>query len=173
MVAAQKPHRLEVARRFGADSVLGEDDPIETVVEQASAGRGADVVIECTGQVDVWEQVPSYARRGGTVVLFGGCRAGTRVSFDTYRLHYDGVQVCSPFHFRPRDVSEAYRLLCHADVEWQAFISSRVSLDEVPAVFSRLGEGRDVKCAVLPWRPAAREDVGAVRAELGELAGHN
>ncbi len=171
IVAGRKRWRLAVARRFGADQVLGEDDDVAAAVAQATSGRGADAVIECTGQPEVWERAPAYARRGGTVILFGGCPAGTAVRFDTYRLHYDGVQICSPFHFRPRDVSEAYRLLCHADVDWGAFITSRVALEDVPRVFATLGQGRDVKCAVLPWehrratgaRPAP--DQAAVRGE--------
>ena len=47
---------------------------------EATDGRGADVVIECRGQASVWEQAIHYAGRGGTVVLFGGCPSGTRVS---------------------------------------------------------------------------------------------
>ena len=32
-------------------------------------GRGADVVIECTGKVDVWEAAPALVRRGGSIVF--------------------------------------------------------------------------------------------------------
>ena len=162
IVAGRKPRRLTSAVRFGADFVVGEDDDVRAIVAQATSGRGADAVVECTGQPEVWEQAPSYARRGGTVVLFGGCPAGTSVGFDTYRMHYDGVQVTSPFHFRPRDVSEAYGMLCHGDVDWGAFITSRARLDQVPEVFSRLGEGRDIKCAVFPWETRVADTAIAV-----------
>src|SRR5207249_10260449 len=80
-------------------------------VRELSGGRGADVVIECTGQVDVWTAAPSLARRGGWVVLFGGCPAGSAVTFDTNRLHYDQVRIVSPFHFTPRAVRRAQELL--------------------------------------------------------------
>ena len=73
--------------------------------------RGADVVIECTGQVGVWELAPQLARRGGHVVLFGGCPPSSLVRFDTNRLHYDELSVSSPFHFTPRDVRASYELL--------------------------------------------------------------
>jgi L-iditol 2-dehydrogenase len=88
------------------------------------------------------------------VVLFGGCAAGTRVTFDTYRLHYDGVRLSSPFHFRPRDVRRAYELLVSPGFDWSRLISSRASLAEVPEVFARLADGREIKCAILPSVPS-------------------
>ena len=94
-----------------------------------------------------------YDAGRGRVVLFGGCPPGTRVELDTYRLHYDGVTIASPFHFRPRDVARARELLLRPDVDWSRFITSRASLDETPAVFARLADGDDVKCAILPGLP--------------------
>jgi len=65
-------------------------------------------------------------------------------------MHYDGVRVASPFHFRPRDVAEAFRLLGRRDLGWDKLITSRAGLDDVPAVFERLGDGREIKCAIVP-----------------------
>jgi len=150
IVAGRRPARLAVARAFGADVTLGENDDVAASVLRETAGRGADLVVECTGLPEIWAAAPGFARRGGHVVLFGGCRPGTKVELDTYRMHYDGVSLASPFHFRPRDVGVARELLTRPDVDWSRFITSRASLDEVPAVFARLADGNDVKCAVLP-----------------------
>jgi len=155
VVAGRRPFRLEVARRLGADAVLGEDDDLEASVAQLTGGRGADLVVECTGSIDVWEQAPQLAARGGSVVLFGGCPAGSRVSLDSYRLHYDGVAIASPFHFCPADVEVAAGLLGDPSVDWSPFITSTASLDELPAVFEDLGTGQQVKCAVLPHGPGS------------------
>lgn len=154
IVAARREARLETARRMGAFAtvVTGADagGELAAVIAEATDGRGCDAVVECTGQVEVWEQAPGYARRGGSVVLFGGCAAGTSVSLDTGRLHYDGVEISSPFHFRPRDVAEARRLLERADLDWSPLVSGRATLDEVPALFARLGDGPEMKIAIVP-----------------------
>ena len=152
VVAGRRAARLAVARSFGADRTLGEGDDVRAAIQEETEGRGADLVIECTGTPEVWQAAPSYARRGGSVVLFGGCRPGTTVALDTYRLHYDGVAITSPFHFRPRDVARARELLTKRGADWSRFITSRAALDEVPAVFERLADGRDVKCAILPGK---------------------
>jgi len=155
VVAGRRAARLEVARAFGADRALGEGDDVGAAIRRETEGRGADLVVECTGLPAVWSASPSYARRGGHVVLFGGCRPGTTVSLDTYRMHYDGVTLASPFHFRPRDVARARALLGRRDVDWSRFITSRAALDETPKVFARLEDGNDVKCAILPTASVA------------------
>ncbi len=149
IVAARRPARLATAARMGAmATVATTDGDLGAVVAQATDGRGCDAVVECTGQPDVWELAPSLARRGGSVVLFGGCASGTRASFDTGRLHYDGVEISSPFHFRPRDVAESRRLLAREDLDWSPLVSGHASLDEVPELFARLGDAGEMKIAI-------------------------
>ena len=155
IVAGRRAARLAVARAFGADLTLGENDDVAAAVRRETGGRGADLVVECTGLAEVWAAAPAYARRGGHVVLFGGCPPGTSMQLDTYRLHYDGVTIASPFHFRPRDVARARDLLGRTDVDWSRFITSRASLEQTPEVFARLEDGNDVKCAIVPGFPAS------------------
>jgi L-iditol 2-dehydrogenase len=153
IVAARRPARLETARAMGAKhTVATEGGPAElaSVVAEATGGRGCDAVIECTGQAEVWEDAPRYARRGGSVVLFGGCASGTHARFDTGRLHYDGVEISSPFHFRPRDVAEARRLLSREDLDWSPLVSGRARLAELPALLPTLGDSGEMKIAITP-----------------------
>src|SRR4029079_14805851 len=50
IVTDRDPHRLEVARRLGADQAIdvGSADPV-AAVEAATGGRGADAVFEAVG----------------------------------------------------------------------------------------------------------------------------
>lgn len=157
VVCGRGSARLEAARRLGADRVVEAPPEADAAMADLVEGRGADLVVECTGRPEVWERALSLPRRGGTAILFGGCPPGTSVSLDSYRLHYDGVVVHSPFHFRPRDVRSARELLSRPDLDWSPLVSSSASLDELPAVFERLGEGRDVKCAIVPQDLPAAE----------------
>ncbi len=153
IVAGRRPGRLARAAALGASATLGAGEDLAAAVAEATEERGADFVIECTGSPEVWAEASSYARRGGTVILFGGCAPGSTVEIDTYRLHYDGVRLFSPFHFRPRDVAAAKALLERNDLAWTDLITGRAALDEVPALFEALGEGDGLKTAV---RPAAQ-----------------
>ncbi len=150
VVAGRREPRLAAAREAGADITVGEGGDVRAAIDELTEGRGADAVIECIGQPEVWAAASGYARSGGTVVLFGGCAAGSKVELDTYRLHYDGVRVVSPFHFRPRDVAESRRLLLTDGERFRGLITSRVALEDLPGVFAEWGENSGMKCAVYP-----------------------
>ncbi|HYC00236.1 MAG TPA: alcohol dehydrogenase catalytic domain-containing protein [Candidatus Limnocylindrales bacterium] len=157
VVAGRRSARLATAAAMGALATIGEGEDLAGRVQELTSGRGADAVIECTGMPQMWELAPTLARRGGTAVLFGGCARGTIATFDTYRLHYDGVHIASPFHFRPRDVAEARRLLCSPSLDWSPLISGRAALADVPELFTHLGDGGEMKIAIAPHGAASAQ----------------
>jgi len=150
-VVGRRPQRTEHARKLGADAVYsGSLADARDQVLTATDGRGADLVVECTGQVDVWEAALGFARRGGHVVLFGGCPPGTQVRIDTQRLHYDQLRVSSPFHFTPRAVRRAYDLLTGGQFDGAALITGHFALADLPAALHEHQHGHGIKFAVLP-----------------------
>jgi len=150
-VLGRRARRAQHAKRLGADQVFigGLPDGREQVLAY-TGGRGADMVIECTGQVPVWEAAPGLARRGGQVVLFGGCPSGTRSRFDTQRLHYDQLRLISPFHFTPRAVRRAYEMLATDSFNGEALISGVFPLHELERALREHQRGGGIKFAVVP-----------------------
>ena len=150
-VAGRGAERLEWAGRLGADRVIDTtaSDPAAEVA-RLNDGFGPDLVIECTGQVAGWSDAFARVRRGGRVVFFGGCPAGTRLEIDTRRMHYDNLTLIAPFHFRPRDVKRAFQTLCAREIGAGAVINARRTLGELAEVFSLLENGSILKCAVIP-----------------------
>lgn len=150
-VIARNPQRAQTARELGAYGIItcaAEEACAEVLA--VTAGRGADLVVECTAQPRVWEAAVFLARPGGQVVLFGGCPAGTTVSLDTYRLHYDQVRVLSPFHFTPKAVRRAYELLTAGKIPAGKLISGTYPLTQLPEAFALLQQGEGIKYAVIP-----------------------
>jgi L-iditol 2-dehydrogenase len=138
-VAGRNRARLEVGERLGAMPCLLED-----VTSQF------DLVIECTGNVDVWEKSVAYSRRGGTVMLFGGCPSGTQASFDTKRLHYDQISLVSPFHFGTNAVRTARVWLIDHRMDLSPLISGERILSQGEETFQDLKEGRGLKYVFKP-----------------------
>lgn len=150
-VVGRSPDRAKHALRLGAKAIFTGGLPSAAEeIRTITAGRGADVVIECTGQVDVWEAAPSFARRGGSVVFFGGCPPGTVVRLDTQRLHYDQLRLISPFHFTPRAVRRAYQLLTGAGFEGAELITATYPLESLPAALAAHQRGEGIKFALEP-----------------------
>ena len=152
-VSGRHAARLALATALGATVSDADTTDAGTVLRSVTEGRGADVVIECTGRLAVWEQVVGWVRRGGQVCLFGGCPPGSTVTWETGRLHYDEVRVVSPFHFAPRDVRAARDLLLHLSGPASPFgrlLTAAAPLADLPAVFERLRAGEGVKYVIVP-----------------------
>lgn len=151
VVLGRRPQRARHAQRLGAFQVFtGDLVSGREHVLACTGGRGADVVIECTGQLDVWEAAPGLARRGGQIVLFGGCPPGTQVRIDTLRLHYDQLRLISPFHFTPRAVRRAYEMLAAGAIDGASLISGVYPLQSLPEALSEHQRGDGIKYAVVP-----------------------
>lgn len=141
-VAGRNPTRLALAEPMGASPA---QVPLGLEHEESY-----DLVVECTGQVDVWNDAIRFVRRGGTLMLYGGPPAGTRVTFDTHRLHYDQIRVLSPFHFGTAAVRQAREWLIQSPETFDRLITARLTLDRAAEAFPRLEAGQDVKIAILP-----------------------
>ena len=100
-------------------------------MREATAGRGADQVIECAGQPEVWEGAVALVRKGGRILFFGGCPSGSEVRFDTGRLHYDEIRLDGAFHFTPTAVAEARELLVSGLINVKPLLSGFYPLSQL------------------------------------------
>ncbi|MCI0434334.1 MAG: alcohol dehydrogenase catalytic domain-containing protein [Gemmatimonadetes bacterium] len=150
LITGHHASRLAVAAALGARPLDGSDPGLRERVLEQSAGRGADIVIECIGEPASWQLAQTLAARGGTVLLYGGCAAGTRVSFDAATLHYDEVDLKGAFHYGRNDVREALELLSDGAIDGAALITHRRPLDRLDEAIQLALTRAAVKVAVLP-----------------------
>ncbi|MCL4476214.1 MAG: zinc-binding dehydrogenase [Nitrospirae bacterium] len=148
IITGLEQERLALAESLGADRAVAPGELIDALRE-FTGGMGVDFVFECAGQVSVWEDSVSYVRRGGAVILFGGCKSGTTVTYDTYRLHYDEITLKGVFHFTPPDVKKAYALL-KGTLDVSPLISGRYRLSELEIPLEKLSKGKGIKYAIIP-----------------------
>ncbi len=141
--------RLSLASKMGAYKTTV---PVNTldIVNEATSRLGVDLVIECSGQVNVWETSAQYLRRGGTLVLFGGCPSGTSVSYDTHRLHYDELTLIGSFHYTPADVQKAYQNITERKIDLSPLISGEFPLKDLEKALILLREGKGLKYVLKP-----------------------
>ena len=151
VVAGRGEDRLKWAAQMGADRVIDvRCEDAASAASQLNGGYGPDLVIECTGQLDGWSDALARTRRGGRVVFFGGCPPGTTLSVDTRRMHYDGLTLIAPFHYRPRDVRRSYELLGERRLGADRLINEHRNLNDLAEVFDLMDRGAVLKCAVIP-----------------------
>jgi len=126
--------RLEMARHQGAtDVMLGGPDTVEAVLEM-TGGFGADYTIEATGNVAVMRQAVEAARMGWGLATMCGV-AGKGETLDIVpRLLITGRRAAgSSFGgVKGRDqVPQLVQRYLDGDIDVDAFLSHRITLDEV------------------------------------------
>ena len=150
ILVGRRPERLALARRLGIESADSSDVPVRDLILERTHGRGADAAIECTGTLEMWEQMPSLVRRGGRVSFFAGLPGEARVSFLAARLHYDEVTLLAPFHFTPADVRDAFELIADRALPLTQLISHTYPLGRIAEAFTQLDAGVGLKFLIEP-----------------------
>jgi S-(hydroxymethyl)glutathione dehydrogenase/alcohol dehydrogenase len=126
--------RLALARGQGAtDTLVGGPDSVQAVLDM-TGGMGADYTFEATGNVDVMRQAVESARMGWGLATVCGV-AGKGETLDVVpRFLITGRRVAgSSFGgVKGRDqVPEFVRLYLAGEIDVEAFVSHKLTLDEV------------------------------------------
>jgi len=146
--------QVQQARSFGARHVVQTtttEDVISAVRALTPQNRGADAVVEAVATPETWQWAVDVVRKGGVVNFFGGCAAGTKVSLDTNRLHYNDLTLRASFHHRPSVCRRAFDWIASGKFESSKFLTGRAPLEELVPVFRRfLNRTNDIKIAIHP-----------------------
>jgi L-iditol 2-dehydrogenase len=143
--------RLDEASKIGVDATINSaNENLVKRVMDLTDGKGADIVVEAVGRRETWEAAPTLARKGGTVLLFGGCPSGTAVSFEAEKIHYGELNVQGAFHHTPSAVQRAFRLIVSGQVSIKPLISHEMPLENARDALEMMGSGKALKIALRP-----------------------
>ena len=144
------PHRLELAKRFGA-AISPARAPKELApLLQAEYGEGLDVAFEMAGDNDAVETAVRALRPGGTLVL-GGIPRDDRTSFQASEARRKGLtikMVRRMKHTYPR----AIELAATGRVDLRTLVSHTFALEEAPKAFAIAANRQGHKVCINPIR---------------------
>lgn len=146
--------QIAAAKIFGAEHVIqttAVNDPVAAVRALTENHRGVDIAIEAVAVPVTWQWTVDMVRKGGTVNFFGGPPSGSKVEFDTNRLHYNDITLKASFHHTPATARKAFELIKSGKFKCREYITGRAPLAEVGDVFRDLMNGStDIKTAIIP-----------------------
>jgi len=144
--------RLSFAKDLGADQVInGGRESVVDSVKQLTGGHGADVVVEAIGSPVTWEQALRLARKGGTVLEFGGSPPGTHIQVDTEMLHYGELTVVGTFHATPLHFRKALNLIASRTIDVRPLVTRKMRLEQIKEAFGILSTSKsEIKIGILP-----------------------
>lgn len=156
IVAGRNPVKLKMAEDFAhADEIVDlkkYQNPQKIFKDFSDEGKGLDVAIECVGLPEIWEQIFEYVRPGGTVHFFGGCKSGSKVSFDTTKMHYSDIKMMSVFHHTPQYFRKALEYIANGEVEVEKLITETLPLEKVEYAMEQHIAGNAIKFLIKPWQ---------------------
>ena len=110
IVTSSSPEKLDRARSLGADVAVSHlDDDIVQAVKDATAGKGANVVVETVGEA-TWERSLAAAGQDGRIVVCGAT-SGHSPPARLYRLWWKQLAVYGSTMGLPADFEGAYELI--------------------------------------------------------------
>jgi threonine dehydrogenase-like Zn-dependent dehydrogenase len=124
------PHRLELARRFGADAtvdVTAIPDPAERrrAVLDAVGPHGADYVAECVGHPEAVNEGLGLCRDGARYLVLGQYADAGNISFNPHTVTRKQLRLTGSWGFEPRHVDRALTLL--GDARWKELFAAEVT----------------------------------------------
>ena len=106
--------RLELAKQFGADYIINAKDAGENLVDEImkiTENRGADVIIEITGEPSVIKEGIKMMRVGGTYILLGAIYPNNHVTLDSSDIITKCLKIVGMHNYHPEHLKTAIDLV--------------------------------------------------------------
>jgi L-iditol 2-dehydrogenase len=146
-------HRLEMAKKCGADLTLQADEDITARLRMINEGRLADLVIVCTGAPSAFRQAMHAVDRGGTVLCFATTEPGVTLPVPLNEFWRNEIKLMPSYGNAPRDALVAIELIRSRQVAVQELITHRLPLEETGRGFALVAEsGASMKVIIEPQR---------------------
>jgi S-(hydroxymethyl)mycothiol dehydrogenase len=146
--------KLEHARALGATDVVDASagDPVEAVRE-LTGGRGAEFAFSAIGAPSGLDQAIRMSAYAGTATLVGMPKPGAKLDADLFTDIFGPKVTIAVTHGGDTIPQEDFPFLAQAALDGRIdlarFVTSTISLDEVPERLSHIGEGGEIRTVAL------------------------
>ena len=150
-------HRLEMARRFGADHTISLEEAPDpqarlAAVRRLTGGYGADAVLECVGMPAAVVEGMELCRDGGKYLVLGHYCDGGPVLLNPHVITRKQLQVIGSWSSEPRHMKMAIEFLQrHADVfPFHAMVTHRFPLEQANEALATTARWQSAKSVIVP-----------------------
>ncbi|MBV8258640.1 MAG: zinc-binding dehydrogenase [Actinobacteria bacterium] len=146
IVTSSSDAKLDRARELGADVVVNHaTGDVKAAVKEATAGRGADVVVEHVGEA-TWRTSLDVAAREGRVVVCGAT-TGPNPPAALHRIWWKNLSILGSTMGTREDFAGAYELV--ASGRARPVVDEVLPLERIQAAHARLESGEQLGKIVL------------------------
>jgi L-iditol 2-dehydrogenase len=146
-------YRMEMARKFGADSVISAHDDLPSHLLKLNSNRLADRVIVTAGADSALNSALQSVDRGGTILFFapGGPETNLSVPFNDFWKNC--ITLMPTYGASPLDIEVAIELISSQRVPVKEMITHRLGLAETEQGFKLVNEAQEsIKVVIEPHK---------------------
>lgn len=149
-------HRVEMARRFGADETVligsRSDEDVIAHVRELNDGRGPDIIVEAAGHLSAFSQGLRMIARNGRYLLIGLWAGSGTVPMDPHLLVRNSVRVIGSDRAEGEHYYQALKVV---ERNWQRFpftemVTHRFPLEDAELGIQTVARGEPLKAVVVP-----------------------
>lgn len=142
--------RAALAKDVGADIIVTDPAILKQAVLAATAGRGADIVIESVGNAGLYEQAFDLIRKGGHVAAFGITGPEDVVPVNILQTILAENSIKGSVAGMGQDMHDALTLLGHGRFDVSSFTGAEYPLEQIQLAFDSLPERtKDLKIQII------------------------
>ena len=129
-------NRVAYARKLGFETLNPNEIDVARAVDEATDGKGADVVFEVSGSQPGVELMTAAAAARGRIVMVA--IHASRPQIDLFQFFWRELELFGARVYRPEDFDRALALLSEGVIEEESFITDIRPLDEIQDAFDAL-----------------------------------
>lgn len=151
-VIGTRAHLLEKARELGADRAFKVDRADMTAclpgILEASDGRGAEVVVEATGDPAALDLALAVASKGGRIALVSIYHERTEIEPNS--VVFKELRILGSFDYRWIDFENALRLIAGGRIRTEPLITHRLPLSRIQEGIALMQSRQAIKVLLEP-----------------------
>jgi 2-desacetyl-2-hydroxyethyl bacteriochlorophyllide A dehydrogenase len=145
-------YKRSLAEQLGADITMSSGAESVRAVKEATEGRGADIIIECTGVPSALADSINMVRLGGTILLFG-ITAATQMTLPFYQLYYKELHVVNTRAATGRDFPPTIDLVSRGVLKLKPLVTHIVPLFDLEKAMGMLVSDEDQRMKIIMENP--------------------
>lgn len=150
-------NRLRIAKKLGADYLINieelnnQKDRIEKVMELTD-GIGADVVLECSGSPEAFQEGILLCRDSGKYAEIGHYTDKGPIAINPHYITKKQLKIYGSWGMAPRHYFKALRIIKHTGKKYRLdeIISHKFALKDATKALKMVEDGEVIKAVILP-----------------------
>lgn len=152
IVSEPIPDRATQAKLMGADRVVNPtEEDLPAILNEETAGRGADVIIVAAPVHAAQEAALNLAAIGGRINFFGGLpKDRPSINFDSNLVHYKELVITATTACSTADCWQTAEIVNAGLVDLSGLVSQRFPLNEAIQAFAAAEDRKSLKIVLEP-----------------------